>query len=304
VSAYAPIQVREDVAEAIGLGRPVVALETALVAHGFPSPMGADVGREAEARIRAAGAVPATIGVVAGTIRVGLGDDELDLLARSADVRKLGARDLAACCVAGATGATTVGGTLAVCRAVGIRFLATGGIGGVHRGFAERPDVSADLAELARTQALVVSSGVKSLLDVRATIEILESLSIPVLGWRTATLPLFLTAAGGPPVTDRVETPEQAADVARVHWALEPRRAILLARPPDEGLAGTELEALFRSALQDADEAEVGGQDVTPFVLARVHERSGGRTREVNRRLISDNASLTAQIASAHARAG
>jgi pseudouridylate synthase len=180
----------------------VVALETTLVAHGFPAGEGLAVGLEAERRVRAAGAVPATIGVLDGKIRVGLSEKEFARFDASA--RKAGPRDLAACVVQRAVGATTVGGTLAVCRAAGIRFMGTGGLGGVHRGYPHPPDVSADLGELARTNALVVSAGIKSLLDVPATLEMLETLGVPVLGFRTDTLPLFYSAHGGPPLTGRV----------------------------------------------------------------------------------------------------
>src|SRR5205085_1451446 len=205
----------EEVAGALADGGPVVALETTLVSHGFPGGQGLEVALASEARVRAAGAVPATIGVVDGAVRVGLTGAELERFAAAGEsARKAGARDLAACVAQGALGATTVGGTLAVCRAAGIRFLGTGGIGGVHRGFAERPDVSADLTALARTQALVVSSGAKSLLDVPATAEALETLGVPVLGYRTDELPLFYAAAGGPPVSARVESPEEAARIA------------------------------------------------------------------------------------------
>ena len=186
------IVVSEEVRDASA----VVALETTLIAHGFPAGEGVAVGLESERRVREAGAVPATIGVLDGEIRVGLTEDELARF--DAGARKVGPRDLAACVVQGAIGATTVGGTLAVCRAAGIRFMGTGGLGGVHRGFPHPPDVSADLGELARTQALVVSAGIKSLLDVPATLELLESLGVPVLGFRTNELPLFYTAHGGP----------------------------------------------------------------------------------------------------------
>ncbi len=190
------IRISDEVREALAGGGAVVALETTLVAHGFPPGEGVEVGLESERQVRAAGAVPATVGVLDGEVRIGLTEDELARFAPEA--RKVGPRDLAAATVQGAVGATTVGGTLAVARAAGIRVLATGGIGGVHRGFPHPPDVSADLAQLARTPALVVSAGVKSLLDVPATAELLESLGIPVLGFRVDTLPLFYAAAGGP----------------------------------------------------------------------------------------------------------
>lgn len=275
----------------------VVALETTLVAHGFPAGEGAAVGLEAERRVRAAGAVPATIGVLDGSIRIGLSADELERFDASA--RKVGPRDLAACTVQGEVGATTVGGTLAVCRAAGIRFMGTGGLGGVHRGFSQRPDVSADLGELARTQTLVVSAGIKSLLDVTATLELLESLGVPVLGFRTDDLPLFYSAVGGPPVPARVESPEEAARVARAHWELG-GSGLLLARPPDESLE--EVEPLIEQALVEAARKQVTGQAVTPFVLSLLHERSGGRTLQANRELVAANAALAAEVAVAWSR--
>jgi pseudouridine-5'-phosphate glycosidase len=267
----------------------VVALETTLVAHGFPPGDGVEVGLESERRVRDGGATPATIGVLDGRIRVGLTEDELRRF--TTEARKLGPRDLAACAVEGTVGATTAGGTLAVCRAVGIRFLGTGGIGGVHRG---PLDVSADLGELALTPALVVCSGVKSLLDVTATVETLESLGVPMLGFRTGELPLFYTAPGGPPVSARVDSVEEAARIATAHWELG-RGGLLLGNPPAESL--DDLEPLIERALAEANTAGVRGGDVTPFVLAYLHRASGGRTLRTNRRLILDNARLAAEVA-------
>ena len=282
------IEVAREVREAAA----VVALETTLVAHGFPPGEGAAVGVESERRVRAGGATPATIGVLDGTIRVGLSEEELERFDASA--RKVGARDLAAAAVQGGVGATTVGGTLAVCRKVGIAVMATGGLGGVHRGWAEHPDVSSDLLELSRTRSLVVSAGVKSLLDVPATLELLETLAVPVLGFRTDELPLFYSARGGPPVSARVESAEEAAAIAQVHWELG-GGGVLLARPPDESL--DDVEPLIEEALRVADERGVHGQDVTPFVLSFLHERSGGRTLRANRELVFSNASLAADVA-------
>ncbi len=270
----------------------VVALETTLVAHGFPAGEGLAVGLEAERRVRAAGAVPATIGVLDGKIRVGLSEGELARFDGSA--RKAGPRDLAACVVQGAVGATTVGGTLAVCRAAGIRFMGTGGLGGVHRGFPDPPDVSADLGELARTKALVVSAGIKSLLDVPATLEALETLGVPVLGFRTDTLPLFYSAHGGPPVPARVESASEAARVAAAHWELG-GDGLLLARPPDDSL--DDVEPLIEKALAAAARDGVTGQAVTPFVLTYLHGHSGGRTLAANRDLVVANAALAAEVA-------
>jgi pseudouridine-5'-phosphate glycosidase len=288
------------VREALAHRRPVVALETTLVAHGFPPGEGVEVGLEAERRVREAGAVPATVGVLDGAVRTGLAPEQLERFDASA--RKAGPRDLAACAVQGAVGATTVGGTLAVCRAVGIGFLGTGGLGGVHRGFAQRPDVSADLGELARTEVLVACSGVKSLLDVPATVELLETLGVPVLGWKTDTLPLFYRASGGPPVPARVETAEEAARIANTHWRLGRRSAVVLAQPPAESL--DDVDRLVDAALAAADDEGVAGGAVTPYVLSRLHQESGGRTLAVNKRLVADNAALAAEVAVAFARLG
>jgi pseudouridine-5'-phosphate glycosidase len=285
------------VAEALRHRAAVVALETTLVAHGFPGDEGIDVALESERRVREAGAVPATIGVLDGRVRIGLSADELRRFDRAA--RKIGPRDLAACAVQGAVGATTIGGTVAACRVAGIGFMGTGGLGGVHRGFPAPPDVSADLGELAHAEVLVVSSGVKSLLDVAATVEVLETLGIPVLGWRTDTLPRFFAAGGGPPVSARVETAEEAAQIARAHWELGRRSALVLAQPPAESI--DDVEPLIESALAQARERGVSGQDVTPFVLDLIHRESGGRTLAVNKRLIADNAALAAEVAVSYA---
>lgn len=296
----AVIEVQHEIRAAVRAGEPVVALETTLVAHGFAGrDEGAEVGLESERRVRAAGALPATIGVVDGGIRVGLAEEELRRFSAAGDdARKLGPRDLAACVVQRALGATTVGATLAVCAMAGIRFMSTGGLGGVHRGFPHPPDVSADLGELTRSEVLIVSSGVKSILDVPATAEALETLGVPVLGWRTDTLPLFYVAEGGPPVAARVETAEEVARIARVHWhELERHTAVLLGRPPVESLA--DVEPLIEEAVATAARRGIAGQAVTPFVLSFLHERSGGRTTKVNKELIADNAELAAEVATA-----
>jgi pseudouridine-5'-phosphate glycosidase len=286
--------VAPEVAEALGAGRPVVALETTLIAHGFPPGEGVAVGLESERRVREAGAVPATIGVLDGEVRVGLGEDELERY--GVDARKLGARDLAAAVVQNVVGATTVGGTLAVARSVGIRFMGTGGIGGVHRGWSTHLDVSADLAELAKTEVVVVSSGAKSILDVEATAEALETLGIPTLGYRTDTLPRFYSAGGGPLVSARVDSAAGAAEVARAHWELG-GAGVVVGNPPADSL--DDVDDLIAAALDEAEREGVHGQRVTPFVLAYLHRESGGRTLEANRRLVADNAALAGEIASA-----
>lgn len=293
------LRIHPEVRAALEARRPVVALETTLVSHGFPRGEGAHVGAEAERRVRAAWAVPATVGVIDGVIQVGLEEEQLERFGDSPDARKVGPRDLAACAAQGALGATTAGATLAVCRAGGIGFLGTGGLGGVHRGYSSRPDISADLGELARTEALVVASGAKSLLDVEATAELLETIGVPVLGWRVDTMPLFYRRDGGPRVSARVETVEEVATIAQFHWRLGRHSALLVARPPSESL---DVEPLIEEALAEAGRRSVSGQEVTPFVLAYLHEASGGRTREANRAIVVENAALAAEIAVAYSR--
>ena len=293
------LHLTDEVAEALSASRPVVALETTLVSHGFSAGRGLEAALESERRVRAAGATPATIGVLDGAIRVGLEAAELTRFAEAGtSARKVGARDLAACVIQGALGSTTVGGTLAVCRTAGIRFVGTGGIGGVHRGFAQTLDISADLPQLARTPAVVVCSGAKSILDVSATSELLETLGVPVLGWQTPTLPLFYSADGGPPVSATVADATEAAEIAAAHWNLVSSGGLILARPPADGL---ELEALVTEAVERVRSAGVTGQAVTPAVLAAVEELSDGRSVDVNRRLIADNAGLAARVAVAYA---
>ncbi|HEX4519074.1 MAG TPA: pseudouridine-5'-phosphate glycosidase [Gaiellaceae bacterium] len=288
------IRIAEEVREALAAGRGVVALETTLVAHGFPPGEGVEVGLASERAVRAGGSVPATIGVLDGELVVGLTADELARF--DLEARKLGPRDLAAAIVQRVVGATTVGGTLAACRAAGVSVMATGGLGGVHRGWPAPPDVSADLDALARTPVLVVSSGVKSLLDVPSTAELLETLGVPVLGWRTDELPLFYSAHGGPPVSARVEAAREASKIARAHWALG-GGGLLLGRPPDDSL--DDVEPLIMQALGEAEAGGIRGGAVTPFVLSWLHRESGGRTLSANRALIEGNARLAGEIAAA-----
>ena len=293
------LDVSPEVQAALQAGGPVVALETTLVSHGFPGTRGLDVALESERRVRAVGAVPATVAVADGRIRVGAGADELGRLADNPDVRKAGPRDLATCLAAGGLGSTTVGGTLAACRLAGIRFMGTGGIGGVHRGFAATLDISADLGQMARTPAVVVASGPKSLLDVPATAELLETLGVPVLGWRTDTLPRFYTAVGGPAVSARVDSAAAAVRIAGLHWQLA-GGGLLVARPPSRNL---DVDELIERALAEAERAGATGQAVTPAVLAYLHQETGGATLEVNADLIADNAGLAAELAVAHSAA-
>jgi pseudouridine-5'-phosphate glycosidase len=294
-----------EIEDALVRGRPVVALETTLVAHGFPPPIGVETAVASEEAVRAAGAIPATIGLLDGELRVGLDRDELERLA-AGETRKVGPRDLAAAVLDAVPGATTVAGTLAAARLCGIQFMATGGLGGVHRGAERSWDVSADLAELASTPACVVSSGVKSLLDVPKTLEFLETSGVPIVGYGTSTFPLFLSRDSAHAVPARADDPQHAAALCRTHWQLGRTTAVLVANPPPEELAlpAAESERLIEAALAEAEAAGVTGPAVTPYVLQRVHGGSGGRSAEVNKALIVANAGLAGEIAAASAALG
>lgn len=291
-----------EVRDALVRGQPVVALESTYVSHGFPHPTGVETALASEEAVRAAKAIPATIALMDGEIRVGLTPDDLERIALD-HPRKVSPRDLAACLADGALGATTVAGTLAVARLCGIHHAATGGIGGVHRDAERTFDVSADLTELARAQVCLVCSGAKSILDVPRTLEVLETLGVPVVGYDTSTLPLFYCRESEHDVPARVDTPEQAAALCRIHWELG-ATAVLIVHPPPESsaLSREDADALIDAGLAAATAAGVTGQEVTPFVLAHIHEASGGPSEKVNRELIVANAGVAGQIAAAAAR--
>jgi pseudouridine-5'-phosphate glycosidase len=290
----------KEIRDAVGRGFPVVALETTYVSHGFPYPAGVETALASEAAVRAAGSIPATIALIDGEIRVGVTRADLERIA-TGDARKVGPRDLAATLVAGELGATTVAGTLAVARLCGIHPAATGGIGGVHRGAELTFDISADLAELGRSQVVLVCSGAKSILDVPKTLEVLETLGVPVVGWGTSVLPLFYCRESPYAVPARVDTPAEAAALARIHWELGRATAVLVTNPPPAAwaLPAAEADALIEAALAAAEAAGVHGQAVTPFVLSHIHTSAGERSQRVNRELIVDNARVAGEIAAA-----
>ena len=270
------IRVADEVREALEAERGVVALETTLVAHGFPPGEGIEVGLASERAVRDGGAVPATVGVLDGEVVVGLTEAELERFDASA--RKLGPRDLAAAAVQGVVGATTVGGTLAVCWTTGIRFMATGGLGGVHRGWPTPPDVSADLHALAGAQALVVSSGVKSLLDVPATAELLETLGVPVLGWRTDELPLFYAARGGPRSPRASTRPRGRAD-RRGALGSSPAAASCWPGLPTRASTTSSRSSSWRSPRRPSREC-TGRRDAVRALLSAPRERRPDAARE------------------------
>jgi pseudouridine-5'-phosphate glycosidase len=291
--------VHEEVRTALDEGRPVVALESTIIAHGLPRPDNLRVAREIEGVVRERGAVPATIAILAGEVRIGLEDDALDALASSGEVVKCGVRDLAPVVARGEDGATTVAATAHLAERAGIRVLATGGLGGVHRGAHESFDESADLGTLARVGICVVCAGVKSILDLPSTLERLETLNVTVLGYRTDTFPAFYLTSSGLPVPWRVETPAEAAAVLREREALGAPGAVVVANPLDEQMDPELHERVLREGLQAAAEAGVAGRDVTPFLLERFHTQTGGESLRANVRLVLRNAALAAEIAAA-----
>ncbi len=292
-----------EVADALSAGRPVVALESTLLAHGLPRPANRAAADDVEAAVRAGGAVPATVAVLDGVPHVGLTAAEVDRVCDDPDLAKLGVRDLPVAAALGRSGATTVSSTALLAASAGIGVFATGGLGGVHRHAAETFDESADLTALSRTTLVVVCAGVKSILDVPATLERLESLSVTVLGYRTTTFPGFYVADSGSSVDWAVEDPEQVAAVLRARRATAPG-AVVVANPlpDDEQLDPALHDRVIADALAAAETAGVRGKAVTPFVLDHLHRASEGATLAVNVRLVLRNAELAGRIAAALAR--
>jgi pseudouridine-5'-phosphate glycosidase len=289
-----------DVSAALADGRPVVALESTLLAHGLPRPDNRAAADQVEDAVRAGGAVPATIAVLDGVPHVGLTAEQVDRICADPGLAKLGVRDLPVAAALGLSGATTVSSTALLAAAAGIGVFATGGLGGVHREAGETFDESADLTALSRTSLLVVCAGVKSILDVPATLERLESLSVTVIGYRTTTFPGFYVADSGSTVDWAVATPEEAAAVLTARRAVAPG-AVVLANPlPEDQQLDRDLhDRVIADALDAAGTAGVRGKAVTPFVLDHLHRASGGATLEVNVRLVLRNAELAGRVAAA-----
>lgn len=299
-----PLTLAPEVADALADGRAVVALETTAIAHGLPHPRNLALARRQIAAIRAAGAVPAVIGLWQGRACIGLDDDLLQAFAAGRDFAKVSRRDLGALLASGRPGATTVAATMILAAAAGIRLFATGGIGGVHRGAEKTFDVSADLRELGRTPVAVVSAGAKAILDLKLTAEVLETEGVPVVGYRCDELPGFYTRDSGLAVDHRVETPAEAAALLRAHWSLG-LGGVLVANPVPEGeaLGRAEVDDWIARALADAAAIGIAGKGVTPFLLERLADLSGGETAKTNEALLEANARVAAEIAVALARA-
>ena len=291
-----------EVADALAAGQPVVALESTLISHGLPRPRNLEVARQVEAAVREGGAMPATIAMVAGRARVGLDADGLEAIASGPDVVKCGVRDLAPLAARGGHGATTVAATAHLAARAGIRLFATGGLGGVHRGARESWDESADLETLARTPVAVVCSGVKSILDVAATLERLETLGVTVLGYGSHRFPGFYLEDSGHPVAWRVDSPEEVARVLSAQAELGTAGSgVVVANPlpAAEGLAPEEHDRVLAAGLEAAERAGAAGKDVTPFLLDHFHRETAGASLEANVRLVLRNAGLAARIAAA-----
>jgi pseudouridine-5'-phosphate glycosidase len=296
------LQVAPEVRDALAIGRAVVALETSVVAHGLAPPANLDAARRCTLAVRQAGAVPAFIALVEGCVVVGATEDELERLARSgADTAKAGVRDLAALLHARRNAGTTVSATVAIAAQVGIRVMATGGLGGVHRAAADDGalrDVSSDLAELSSCPVCVVAAGPKAILDVAATAEQLESLCVPVIGYRTSDLPAFYVAQSGMRLEHRVEDPASAAALLRLHWqVLRRREGVLLCVSPPSPLPAAQVEAALASALTDARSRGLGGKQLTPWLLQALDRATQGETRAANVLLLEENARVAGEIA-------
>jgi pseudouridine-5'-phosphate glycosidase len=291
------LQYTSEVQEVLEVGGALVALESTLITHGLPYPLNVETALNMEKAIREAGAIPATIAVLRGEIHVGLTADEIEMLAQAKDVRKCSRRDFAIVTGLHLNGATTVAGTMIVAHMAGIRVFATGGIGGVHRGHPF--DVSADLIELGRTPVAVVCSGAKSILDLPLTLEVLETQGVPIVGYRTDTLPAFYTCTSELPVDVRVETVEQAAEIIASAGRLGLTHGILIGVPVPKAdeLPAQIAEAAIGQATAEAEANQITGKLVTPYVLARVAELTEGLSRKANTALLINNARAAAEIA-------
>ncbi|WP_376957565.1 pseudouridine-5'-phosphate glycosidase [Azospirillum sp. A26] len=291
-----------EIADALATGRPVVALESTVISHGMPYPRNLETARALEAEVRAAGALPATIAVMDGRIRIGLDDEALERLATAGHAaRKLSRRDLPVALATKALGATTVAATMIGARLAGIPVFATGGIGGVHRGAETSFDISADLDELARTSVCVVCAGAKSILDLPKTLELLETRGVPVLGFGTDEFPAFYSRRSGLSVDHRCDNVQEVAEILRTKWQLGLEGGVLLANPipaADE-LDADAMEAAVAQALADADARRIKGKDITPHLLAALEAITGGRSLTANIALIRDNARVAAGVAAA-----
>ncbi|PAQ03149.1 pseudouridine-5'-phosphate glycosidase [Mesorhizobium mediterraneum] len=298
------LHLNDEVAAALREGRAVVALESTIITHGMPYPANLETARGVGTVVRENGAVPATIAVVAGKIKVGLDDHELEQLAAAKDVVKASGRDLAAIMVGGGSAGTTVSATMRIAALAGIGIFATGGVGGVHRGAEATFDISADLTELGQTGTTVVCAGVKSILDMAKTLEYLETQRVPVIAYQSDDFPAFYTRSSGLKADHRLDTPEEIARAMLLHEQIGSGTGILVANPIPEvdALDPAFIDGTIAAAVAEAEQRGIGRKELTPFLLARINELSQGRSLKANIALVRNNAELAARIAVAHAR--
>ncbi|MDL2225379.1 pseudouridine-5'-phosphate glycosidase [Eubacteriales bacterium OttesenSCG-928-M02] len=288
----------EEVADALAADKPVVALESTIIAHGFTYPENLACGRKSEQMVRENGAVPATVAILGGKIHVGLTDGELEYLATAKDVTKASRRDIGVILSRGGDGAATVAGTMLVAALVGIDVFATGGIGGVHRGAESSMDISADLIELGKTPVGVVCAGAKSVLDIGLTLEYLETQGVPVLGYQTEEFPAFYTRKSGYGVDYRTETPEEIAAMLTVRKAVTGGGTIIANPIPKEyEMNGEAFTKALEQAMEEMEQKGIRGKEITPFLLQRIHALTGGESQEANLQLVLNNCALAAKIA-------
>lgn len=306
MSGSANLAIDEEVAAALDGGAAVVALESTIITHGMPFPQNLEMARDVEARVREAGAVPATVAIIDGRFRVGLGGADLEGLARAGGTaEKASRRDVAALVAGGGTAGTTVATTMQIAALAGIALFATGGIGGVHRGAEASFDISADLEELSRTPVAVVCAGAKSILDIAKTLEVLETKGVPVLGYQTDAFPAFWARSSGSRVDRRYDDPADLAAVIDTQFALG-NGGVLVANPIPEShaLPAAEMEAWIEAAIRGAEQEGVARNRLTPFLLRRIFELTDGRSLTANIALVEHNATVAAQIAVALAERG
>lgn len=294
------IKIQPQVFHALKSNQAVVALETAVLTHGLPFPQNIQLAQDLEAEVRSQGAVPATIGILDGNVHIGLSPVEIQQLGNpTTPVRKISRRDFGIALANRESGGTTVAGTLIAAKSAGIKVFATGGIGGVHR---NAPfDISADLPELSRSPLVVVCAGAKSILDLPATLEYLETAGVPILGYQTDEFPAFFSRESGLKVNARVESPQEAAQIASQHWSMGIESALLVVVPPPAQFAvpREKIETIIEQAILEAEKQGIHGQALTPFLLSRVNELSGGESLRANLALLKNNARVAAQIAQA-----
>lgn len=297
LNAY--LDIAPEVQRALDAGQPVVALESTIISHGMPYPQNVATALQVEQEVRNHGAVPATIAIVNGRLKAGLSAAEIEALGKSGrDVVKVSRRDVPFIVAAGATGATTVASTMIIAAMAGIRLFATGGIGGVHRGAQQSFDVSADLQELAQTPVAVVCAGAKSILDLRLTLEYLETHGVPVVGYQTNALPAFFTRDSAFSVDYRLDSPQEIARVLHVKWAMSLKGGMVIANPIPEAYAmpRAAIDAAIEQALAEAQAQNIGGKESTPFLLARVCDITGGDSLAANIQLVLNNARLASAV--------